>query len=252
MSAVRNATVVLIYLFFPTGFSSFIKRPLVLFTPCCAVMMQTLATLTHRSEPTSLSSTCPSFPLSWRRCISSTTSLVSRTYMPPTNIVLANHLLRTLISFAKWICFQCYCTWECFSHSFADSSPARVRHASAHADDADPDSGNTINQSVAMAIAGSPLPHVKANPFALPTVVSDNGRGQAVPPGPTDWQVTDLPLCGRLLPRFDRWSHCPFCNSTQTHSKSICILPMLFLFSEVQLLFLACRWLSVLFLYNSL
>uniref|UniRef100_A0A8C3ACU3 Dedicator of cytokinesis 6 n=1 Tax=Cyclopterus lumpus TaxID=8103 RepID=A0A8C3ACU3_CYCLU len=31
-------------------------------------------------------------------------------------------------------------------------------------------SGNTISQSVAMAIAGSPLPHVKANPFALPTV----------------------------------------------------------------------------------
>uniref|UniRef100_A0A8C9XU95 Dedicator of cytokinesis 6 n=1 Tax=Sander lucioperca TaxID=283035 RepID=A0A8C9XU95_SANLU len=52
---------------------------------------------------------------------------------------------------------------------------------SAHADDADPDSGNTISQSVAMAIAGSPLPHVKANPFALPTVVSDSGRGQAVP-----------------------------------------------------------------------
>lgn len=68
---------------------------------------------------------------------------------------------------------------------FLDSSPARVRHASAHADDADPDSGNTISQSVAMAIAGSPLPHVKANPFALPTVVSDSvSRGQAVPVGP--------------------------------------------------------------------
>uniref|UniRef100_A0AAQ6AA02 Dedicator of cytokinesis 6 n=1 Tax=Amphiprion ocellaris TaxID=80972 RepID=A0AAQ6AA02_AMPOC len=44
-------------------------------------------------------------------------------------------------------------------HDFSDSSPARVRHASAHTDDADPDSSNTISQSVAMAIAGSPLPH---------------------------------------------------------------------------------------------
>ena len=71
-----------------------------------------------------------------------------------------------------------------FLSVFVDSSPARVRHASAHADDADPDSGNTISQSVAMAIAGSPLPHVKANPFALPTVVSDSvSEGQAVPPG---------------------------------------------------------------------
>ena len=66
---------------------------------------------------------------------------------------------------------------------FVDSSPARVRHASTHADDTDPDSGNTISRSVAMAIAGSPLPHAKANPFALPTAVSDNGRGQAVPQG---------------------------------------------------------------------
>lgn len=68
---------------------------------------------------------------------------------------------------------------------FVDSTPAWVRHASAH-DDADPDSGNTISQSVAMAIAGSPLPHAKANPIALPTVVSDNSRGQAVPLGTTD------------------------------------------------------------------
>lgn len=55
----------------------------------------------------------------------------------------------------------------------ADFSPVRVRHAPTHADDADPDSGSTISQSVAMAIAGSPLPHAKANPFALPTVVSE-------------------------------------------------------------------------------
>ncbi|XP_063043181.1 dedicator of cytokinesis protein 7-like isoform X2 [Engraulis encrasicolus] len=53
-------------------------------------------------------------------------------------------------------------------HDFTDMSPQRVRHASAHADDGDPDNG-TINQSVAMAIAGSPLPHAKANPFAMPT-----------------------------------------------------------------------------------
>ncbi|XP_068613178.1 dedicator of cytokinesis protein 7-like [Brachionichthys hirsutus] len=55
-------------------------------------------------------------------------------------------------------------------HDFSDSSPTRVRHASAHVDDADPDSGNHISQSVAMAIAGSPLPHTKASPFPLPTV----------------------------------------------------------------------------------
>uniref|UniRef100_A0A3B1JP99 Dedicator of cytokinesis 6 n=1 Tax=Astyanax mexicanus TaxID=7994 RepID=A0A3B1JP99_ASTMX len=45
-------------------------------------------------------------------------------------------------------------------HDFTDSSPQRVRHASALIDDSDPD-GNTINPSVAMAIAGSPLPHSK-------------------------------------------------------------------------------------------
>lgn len=73
-----------------------------------------------------------------------------------------------------------------FKYFFIDSSPARVRHASAHADDGDPDNSNTISQSVAMAIAGSPLPHAKANPFALPTVVSDNSRGHSVPPGHTD------------------------------------------------------------------
>lgn len=76
---------------------------------------------------------------------------------------------RTLIC----ILFQpCVAPDRMFLHISADSSPVRVRHASAHVDDADPDSGNTISQSVAMAIAGSPLPHAKANPFALPTVVS--------------------------------------------------------------------------------
>ncbi|CAM4344958.1 unnamed protein product [Leuciscus chuanchicus] len=54
-------------------------------------------------------------------------------------------------------------------HDFTDTSPQRVRHASALVDDNDPDNG-TISQSVAMAIAGSPLPHSKANPFTLPSV----------------------------------------------------------------------------------
>uniref|UniRef100_A0A8C1VT54 Dedicator of cytokinesis 6 n=1 Tax=Cyprinus carpio TaxID=7962 RepID=A0A8C1VT54_CYPCA len=51
-------------------------------------------------------------------------------------------------------------------HDFTDTSPQRVRHASALVDDSDPDNG-TISQSVAMAIAGSPLPHSKAHPFTL-------------------------------------------------------------------------------------
>ncbi|MEQ2180899.1 hypothetical protein GOODEAATRI_006034 [Goodea atripinnis] len=80
-----------------------------------------------------------------------------------------------------------------------DSSPARARHASTYFEDTDPDSGNIISQSVAMAIAGSPLPHAKANPFALPSVVGDNGKGQNALLGPTDWRVTDQPLCGRQL-----------------------------------------------------
>lgn len=164
--------------------------------------------------------------------------------MQPINIVIVIPLLHTFILFAECLCFQHSCTWECFSYFSVDSSPARVRHASAHADDADPDSGSTISQSVAMAIAGSPLPHAKANSFVLPTVVSDRGRGHAVPPGPTYWQVTDLPLCGRLLPQFDRRSLCPF--SPHKH------ISMLLFFCEVQLLLLACRWLSVLFYYNCL
>uniref|UniRef100_A0A3Q3BHB6 Dedicator of cytokinesis 6 n=1 Tax=Kryptolebias marmoratus TaxID=37003 RepID=A0A3Q3BHB6_KRYMA len=48
-------------------------------------------------------------------------------------------------------------------HDFYSS--ARVRLASTVAEDTDPDSGSIISQSVAMAIAGSPLPHAKANPF---------------------------------------------------------------------------------------
>ncbi|KAI4895013.1 hypothetical protein NFI96_016225 [Prochilodus magdalenae] len=54
-------------------------------------------------------------------------------------------------------------------YDFTDTSPQRVRHTSALVDDGDPDNG-TINPSVAMAIAGSPLPHSKANPFTLPSV----------------------------------------------------------------------------------
>uniref|UniRef100_A0A8C1PM30 Dedicator of cytokinesis 6 n=1 Tax=Cyprinus carpio TaxID=7962 RepID=A0A8C1PM30_CYPCA len=54
-------------------------------------------------------------------------------------------------------------------YDFTDPSPQRVRHASVLVDDNDPDNG-TISQSVAMAIAGSPLPHSKANHFTLPSV----------------------------------------------------------------------------------
>ncbi|XP_041719147.2 dedicator of cytokinesis protein 7 isoform X2 [Coregonus clupeaformis] len=54
-------------------------------------------------------------------------------------------------------------------HDFTDTSPTRGRHASAMQDDGDPDNG-TISQSVAMAIAGSPLPHAKAPNFTMPTV----------------------------------------------------------------------------------
>uniref|UniRef100_A0A8C1XKX7 Dedicator of cytokinesis 6 n=1 Tax=Cyprinus carpio TaxID=7962 RepID=A0A8C1XKX7_CYPCA len=53
-------------------------------------------------------------------------------------------------------------------YDFTDPSPQRVRHASVLVDDNDPDNG-TISQSVAMAIAGSPLPHSKANHFTLPS-----------------------------------------------------------------------------------
>uniref|UniRef100_A0A8C7UC82 Dedicator of cytokinesis 6 n=1 Tax=Oncorhynchus mykiss TaxID=8022 RepID=A0A8C7UC82_ONCMY len=54
-------------------------------------------------------------------------------------------------------------------HDFTDASQARGRHAPAMQDDGDPDNG-TISQSVAMAIAGSPLPHAKAPNFTMPTV----------------------------------------------------------------------------------
>uniref|UniRef100_A0A8C8FPK9 Dedicator of cytokinesis 6 n=1 Tax=Oncorhynchus tshawytscha TaxID=74940 RepID=A0A8C8FPK9_ONCTS len=53
-------------------------------------------------------------------------------------------------------------------HDFTDASQARGRHAPAMQDDGDPDNG-TISQSVAMAIAGSPLPHAKAPNFTMPT-----------------------------------------------------------------------------------
>ncbi|XP_028841094.1 dedicator of cytokinesis protein 7 isoform X2 [Denticeps clupeoides] len=63
----------------------------------------------------------------------------------------------------------------CQLHDFTDTSPPRARHVSTLADDGDPDNSSTISQSVAMAIAGSPLPHSKANPFALPTVAGRQG-----------------------------------------------------------------------------
>ncbi|TSZ68955.1 Dedicator of cytokinesis protein 8 [Bagarius yarrelli] len=51
-------------------------------------------------------------------------------------------------------------------HDFTDPSPQRVRHTSAVFDDADPEN-STISSSVAMAIAGSPLPYSKVSSFAL-------------------------------------------------------------------------------------
>ncbi|XP_058233853.1 dedicator of cytokinesis protein 7-like isoform X13 [Hemibagrus wyckioides] len=51
-------------------------------------------------------------------------------------------------------------------HDFTDPSPQRVRHTSVVFDDADPEN-STISSSVAMAIAGSPLPYSKVSPFAL-------------------------------------------------------------------------------------
>lgn len=83
-----------------------------------------------------------------------------------------------------------------------DSSSARARHASSYFEDTDPDSGNIISPSVAMAIAGSPLPHAKANPFALPSVVSDDVKGQTALLGPTDGRVTDRHLRGKQLLHF--------------------------------------------------
>ncbi|XP_077590257.1 dedicator of cytokinesis protein 7 isoform X1 [Stigmatopora nigra] len=60
-------------------------------------------------------------------------------------------------------------------HDFTDSTTTRVRHA--HVDDADLDGNSTISQSVAMAIAGSPLPYAKVNSFAIPTVAGrQNGN----------------------------------------------------------------------------
>ncbi|XP_041097982.1 dedicator of cytokinesis protein 7-like isoform X6 [Polyodon spathula] len=55
-------------------------------------------------------------------------------------------------------------------YDFTESHAPRVRHASAPGDDVDSDSGSMISQSVAMAIAGSPLPHYKTHPFQLPAV----------------------------------------------------------------------------------
>ncbi|KAL0992883.1 hypothetical protein UPYG_G00100510 [Umbra pygmaea] len=57
---------------------------------------------------------------------------------------------------------------------FTDTSPARCRHTSTVPDDGDTDSG-TINQSIAMAIAGSPLPHAKSPNFTMSTVAGRQG-----------------------------------------------------------------------------
>lgn len=119
--------IILIYYFLPTEFSFFTKRLLVPFTPCCAAMTQTLVTVTLRSEPTLLSSTCPYLPSSWRHYINSTISLVS--ICSPLAVV-AFHLLRMLNLLVKRFgvfYFQYYCTWECFNlflcRFFACSGP---------------------------------------------------------------------------------------------------------------------------------
>ncbi|XP_035384992.1 dedicator of cytokinesis protein 7-like isoform X7 [Electrophorus electricus] len=54
-------------------------------------------------------------------------------------------------------------------HDFTDISAQRGRHATVIVPDDDPD-GSTISPSVAMAIAGSPLPSSRTGPFPLPAV----------------------------------------------------------------------------------
>lgn len=97
-----------LFLFFlPTVFSSSIKKPLVLYTPCCAAMMQIFATRTLRSGLMLQSSTCPLFQLSWRYWISFMTSQVSihQPLFSLTNVHF-HHLQK--------ISLQCRSTWECF------------------------------------------------------------------------------------------------------------------------------------------
>ncbi|TRY89209.1 hypothetical protein DNTS_025390 [Danionella cerebrum] len=55
-------------------------------------------------------------------------------------------------------------------HDFTDTSQQRIRHASTVVNEENDPDNSPISQSVAMAIAGSPLPHTKANPFTLPSV----------------------------------------------------------------------------------
>ncbi|XP_028679697.2 dedicator of cytokinesis protein 7-like isoform X1 [Erpetoichthys calabaricus] len=58
-------------------------------------------------------------------------------------------------------------------YDFTESHIPRVRHASAPtSDDIDLENGNMISQSVAMAIAGSPLPHYKVSAFQLPAATA--------------------------------------------------------------------------------
>ncbi|KAI5607035.1 dedicator of cytokinesis protein 7 isoform X9, partial [Silurus asotus] len=56
-------------------------------------------------------------------------------------------------------------------YDFTDPSPQRVRHASAVLDDGDPEN-STISSSLAMAIAGSPIPYSKVSPFTLPPLAA--------------------------------------------------------------------------------
>ncbi|XP_066563985.1 dedicator of cytokinesis protein 7 isoform X4 [Amia ocellicauda] len=62
-------------------------------------------------------------------------------------------------------------------YDFTESAAPRVRHVSALADEGDSDSAGTISPTVAMAIAGSPLPHYKVNPFQLPAVAGRQSSG---------------------------------------------------------------------------
>ncbi|XP_047664248.1 dedicator of cytokinesis protein 7-like isoform X1 [Tachysurus fulvidraco] len=55
-------------------------------------------------------------------------------------------------------------------HDFTDPSPQRMRHTSVVFDEGDPEN-STISSSVAMAIAGSPLPYSKVSPYTLTSLL---------------------------------------------------------------------------------
>lgn len=130
-------------------------------TLSCAVMMQTHATLTRRFEPISLSSIFHSFLSSRRRYPNSMISPVSQ----------KKYFVLFYVFFSTFIYLFIVYSFCCLFIFPVDPSPQRVRHASAVLDDSDPEN-STINSSVAMAIAGSPLPYTKVSPFVLSSLVS--------------------------------------------------------------------------------